>query len=199
MQSTLWFRTKAIKFIVTIAALFIIIPSIAVLGVYAVKYIQYLIFNNNNDNIQLYSNNSSDGNINTETTNKKYESISDLPTEIKNLITDYLYSNYIFESCKSDIKPEIKKYKFRFKNTMIISFYQLFEQDYFYALELPKEEESLFKYESVKAISYYICENEGVITAVSMNQNTTVTVSGAIELEEMKLILDNIEVPENLP
>ena len=197
---------KSIRYILTIAATIIILPVIFFTSGYAFKYIYGLITNWEEEKITIYEQNYVI--TNTESKEPKddikdayIDDVSLLPDQIKRILPNSIYSKYSFQYCSIYEQDTVTEFNFGFceGSNILISFYEFDNNTDFYALELPKKEDSKYEYTSHYNKKFYICENEDELVAVSVNNNIIVSIYGDISIDDMNELIDMIEIPETLP
>ena len=212
-KNNIFYSKRIFKIVATVAAIIILVPSISFLSVYAIKAIQEIIYNWQQESLHIYSSEdinhektsdetigNDDNEVETET-DYTYDDISSIPIEIKNLIPQNLYDMYGFIYCryKENSTYTICNFMLSSQALLRISIFESKDIQSCYDFELPKNEDSKYEYKSSNNIQYYIFENNKILTAVSNKADIIVSISGLIEIEEMKKIIDMIDIPNHLP
>jgi hypothetical protein len=201
------YHKKPFKIFFSVAATIIVLPFIFFTTVYAIKYIFEVITEWEKEKFSLYERNpgitSRDSIEPNDIIQDVYyiDDMSLLSNQIKNILPSGIYDKYDFLYCSILKEDNVSEYNFGFseKDNILISFYEFNNDTNYYEFELPKEEESKYAYTSPQNQKYYICENENELIAVSINNNIVVSVYGDISIDDMKELIDMLEIPETLP
>lgn len=206
-KNNTFYSKRIFKIVATIAAIIILVPSISILTVYAIKAIQEIIYSWQQESLHIHSIDVSTNVITSEEITEYleiddvYDNISSLPYYIKDLISSKIYNKYNFIYCRYNKTSDyiICTYMFSNQDVIRITLLQNINDKSYFDLELPKNEDSKSEYKALNNYLYYLFENENELTAVSSGTNIIVTISGFINIEEMHQIIDMIDIPSDLP